>query len=450
MEKCSFSKKNAGKGVVLFVSLIVVYSCALYLSSIIPSKRIQENIKTSALIMEDGFISNPIYFDRAIYGHRLGAAGLDNGTDALMMNNIYNIDNEHPLKSALTNKMTGKVVGEGGISDLCATVRGEATASFNYSRYWHGYIAVWRPLFVFLDYLDLRKINVFVFNLLVFLLVILTARKFGGFAASALALSLMYVNWFCIPLIFQYIVCFYIAFICSLLILIRNFSKESSYMKILFIAGSLTSFIDFLTAPMVTLGIPLIFIVMKHTKFINTLSFKQILFFLSKLVVCWGLGYALTWGMKPMVAAAFGIDIFQNFAEGLSNRINGAEDFGIYSHIYGNNIGFAGMRFISLAHNVYRLVIELYLGPTICIVVALLTGWFIFRKKSKLSPVFYAYLLIAMLPYLWYLMAANHSAVHSTFTYRAQMISVFALLLAYGESIDWVAIKKKIVPLSPL
>ena len=48
------------------------------------------------------------------------------------------------------------------------------------------------------------------------------------------------------------------------------------------------------------------------------------------------------------------------------------------------------------------------------------------RKKEKDID---QYLLISVLPFVWYILIKNHSYIHARFTYRILLISIFAWLI---------------------
>ncbi|MDR3219207.1 MAG: hypothetical protein LBU22_09595 [Dysgonamonadaceae bacterium] len=361
-----------------------------------------------------------------------------------MMNIIYNIDPQEPLKSIMMSKYTGASYFYDCMPNLMTTVNGTAQNEYNYTRYWHGYIAVWRPLFVFFNYTEISLINIFLFYLLAFLLIICTAKKIGYWAAIALGLSFIYINFWCIPLAFQYLDVFYIVLIISLILLTFNIKKESTYLKIIFIAASLTSFFDLLTVPVVTLGIPLIFIIMKHEAYVKKQSFKQVFFFLFRFGLCWSIGYVLTWLMKPVIASVFNPDVITDFVQQIQFRMNGE---GIYRENFinegGTGVNFFKYRIYAMYKIFKTMFFELYTLPTLFLSVLLFVNLLIFRKKNEKLTVFYVYVLVASIPYLWCFVAANHSYMHPMFVYRIQMITVFSLLLAYGNVIDTVKIKHK-------
>jgi len=431
MEQFHINKKNIFTFGILFVSLIVIYLLVLFLSASLPSEKIRKNIKESVQIINDqrDWI-DPIAFRS--HDDKHGPLTINIGSDALMMNVIYNIDSESPLKSILLNRFSGKYDFYDCMPNLIATVNEDAPIEYIYGRYWHGYIAIWRPLFVFFNYLELRTLNFFVFSLLVFLLVICTAKKTGYFTALALSLSLVYINFWCIPMAFQYLSVFYLAVISSLIIMIFNIQKESSYLKLFFIIASLTAFLDFLTVPLITFGIPFIFVLIKHENYIKKQSFKQIFGLLFKFGLFWTLGFILTWLMKIIIVSITDMDVISESIRQLHYRVNGAE------------ASFLEVRYVAIYRNLKAMFFEINPWQTLFILIFVVSTWFLFRKKEKFSPVFYIYIILSIIPYLWYSLASEHSIMHCSFTYRLQMITILGLLLAYRDSVDMVKIKEKI------
>ena len=70
----------------------------------------------------------------------------------------------------------------------------------------------------------------------------------------------------------------------------HNFSFSELY-PIYIIIGMLTSWIDILSFPLITLGVPLIFTI----SFIDSTSYKEAIWRVLKLSIYWGLGYAGMW-----------------------------------------------------------------------------------------------------------------------------------------------------------
>ena len=432
MEHYSFNIKSIFTFGLIFVSLIVIYLLMMSAASAIPSKNIQNNIKNSTVTLLEAD-THPIFEVSTIKATRMA-----NFTDAAMLNIIYTIDPKHYLQSPLLSEMSAvdTIMNqtrqiENPFGHLKEIAEDKAINRISYARYWHGYIVLFRPLFVFFNYLEIRLINMAIFSMLVFLLIISTIKKVGRFAVMSLATALIYINWFVIPLLLNYIPIFYVAFVVSLLILNIDIRKEKTYLKLIFISGSLTSFLDLLTAPLITLGIPLLFIVIKNKEYINKQTMRQVIFFLLRFVVFWLLGYTLTWLAKIIIMQMMRVDMISEFIEQVRLRVGDGSDMNPLL-----------LRFHAIARNIRTMFFGFYWLLTLLILTFVFITGFLYRRK-KVSPVFFAYLFIALFPYGWYFIASNHSDMHDAFTFRIQMMTVIGLLLAYKESIDMEKLKSR-------
>jgi len=163
-----------------------------------------------------------------------------------------------------------------------------------------------------------------------------------------------------------------------------------------------------------------LFILIRNDKFFRRQTFKQGLLFLVKLGACWILGYLLTWGMKPLIVSFYYPEVFSDFANQIALRSNG-EDVS---------------RIVAIYQNIKALCLVSYKIPSVVGILLLIVGLVLFRKKEKPSSLFYLYMIMALAPYVWYCTATQHSIEHSyLFTYRVQIITVFAVLLAWRETV---------------
>ena len=79
----------------------------------------------------------------------------------------------------------------------------------------------------------------------------------------------------------------------------------------------------------------------------------------------------------------------------------------------------------------------------LAVLFVLFAVWFLYRKK-KLEEVSKVFFIIALIPYLRYLVMSNHSYAHYWFTFRAQISSIMAVLLAVTVNIDKDLLKKEV------
>ena len=180
--------KPALKYIVVYIILIVLFVVSLTISSLFPSEWIKENVAESANILE----SESNYKQVNVF-YKGVAIPFDNYTDALMLNTAYSIDNARPLYSAFTarknyipgetNAVIEETAGElqvpsgydkkDSVAELKDTVNGRVLESFEYGRYWHGYLTIIRPLLIIFNIHTIRVIFIILFVVLAVVLSIL-------------------------------------------------------------------------------------------------------------------------------------------------------------------------------------------------------------------------------------------------------------------------------------
>jgi hypothetical protein len=146
-------------------------------------------------------------------------------------------------------------------------------------------------------------------------------------------------------------------------------------------------------------------------------NFKRRLTTLLLFLGLWGVGYALTWISKWTLATLFtDINVFKNAIEAFLYR-TGSEDF-------------SRLEVISKNFN---------LLPTVflCLILTLLLPLILFFFNKKEIKTNLLLLIVATLPFLWYLFAAQHSIWHWWFTYRTLAVFVIALFFICINFISW-------------
>lgn len=237
----------------------------------------------------------------------------------------------------------------------------------------------------------------------------------------ALLLGLIFVNYYMVLTSFQFTPVTLIALIGAVLLVGRvNHQKDTGVLFI--ILGGLTCYFDLLTTPLLTLGIPiLVWIILQP-------DVKKILVKLSEIVklsVLWLIGYIATWMFKWMLIALF-------------------TDYSIVRDVKSKMGERAGTWRGSRIHAIQANVDMLELVPLALLTIAgiLLTIFYFNRNGIKKSILF---LIVALFPFLWLFITANHSEMHNWFTYRTLWISISGLLLAFSSLIDWKAIRNTFV-----
>ena len=329
---------------------------------------------------------------------------MDNFTDALMMNQIYNIDRQHPVRSAMKmirSSEQGRDWDQPGL--LVRRVNGEILEEQHYARYWHGGSFLYRPLFLLMDYATLRYVLFIVSSILLLLLVCTYYQQAGWVKTLALSMGFLLTYGFVTQFSMQFFPVLVLTVIACLLVVKK--CQTSDGMMLFFVIGSLTCYFDLLTTPLLTLGVPLV--VMLSLNQDPSFSFKDNLLKVVKLALLWGLGFVLTFGMKWALATLIlGQNIFADAYEVSLYRME-AEDF---------------TRWDAVTMNFEML----YWGIIAILVVVFLAFNLLKHERFNYKKVL-LFLLIGLVPYLWYFLLANHSYQHWWFTFRLQAITVVCL-----------------------
>ena len=129
----------------------------------------------------------------------------------------------------------------------------------------------------------------------------------------------------------------------------------------------------------------------------------------------WVLGYGLTWFSKWFCATLIlKNNIFLDAFRTILFRVDGNQEYPANRIMaIGKNI------FFLMGTDGIKILFPILSALLICFIIMM---WKYRAKAVELLPL----LLIACMPYVWYFVLANHSGIHGFFTYRVQMITVFA------------------------
>ena len=226
-----------------------------------------------------------------------------------------------------------------------------------------------------------------------------------------------------VPMCLEYTWVFYVMLITSIIAILIEKKGDVHLYTLFFIAGILTCYFDFLTTEIITIFVPLILVLEIRKNENRILNFKETLIFILKSVLLWGIAYALMWFAKWTLAS---IILKINAAEYVKDkaliRINGLQGFESTKKMYLGALyrNFHTLYPLNAIKRISRFWI--YVGVFFVIVIASI-DWKNIRKKWFSLLI----LLIGIVPYIRYLVLANHSYKHSFFTFRDQIITILAL-----------------------
>ena len=267
------------------ILLILIYVGTLYITSLIPQTALKTKVSESAEILAK---QGNNFFIRIPNKNRY--IKFDNYTDALMINTAYSIDSKEPLISSLVCRKnyipgTTKIEYKDTVSELKSaskypdldqvgelkdTIKGDIEESFEYARYWHGYLVPLRILLCIFNITEIRILFILLFLVLITTLMVLITKKINIYAMLVFLVALISVEYFYIGVSLQGSSIFFITMLTSI-ILIYRYNKIKDFPLLFLIVGSLTSFFDFLTVPLLTLGIPfaIFFLIKRKRRRIN-------------------------------------------------------------------------------------------------------------------------------------------------------------------------------------
>ena len=290
---------------------------------------------------------------------------------------------------------------------------------FSYARYWHGYLVLLRPLMSVFSFSQIRLLNTFcVWGLTGAALLVLMRNVPESVCPFILTLLLLAPS--AIGKCMEYSGVFYIALTMALLIALgRKGGFEGGRVRYLFLAGGmLTAYVDFLSAPTLSLSIPFVILCLrrKGEKELPALALSCLLF--------WAAGYAGMWSGKWLIALLFQRRVFlDSLLQAVRER----------AALLGRNrrllyrLGAVGRNAGQLFRD-YRL--DCLILAYICVMV--LRNHSDYRHMTGADVRLKALLLVPLVISLcWYLILANHSVVHARLhAYRTGAPAVFGLLCA--------------------
>ena len=434
-------KKILNYAIIFITTLLILFS-ALAVSSKIPKAAIEENIKESV----------------EFYRKRAGIYRIKNKhiysyihyyADTRKLNIIYCLDSNKPIESMLWSnyyQVTKKDVNK----DFIDLVKESKEPNTQYLRYWNGCMLFLRPLLVIFNMEQIYLLNIALMSILAIILIIQLFKKSKKIAFIFIFSILLVSIWY-VPLCIEYSVTFYIMII-TLMIAIKiddlnndkpEKEREDKLLKLFLITGIVTTFFDFLTTEILTILVPLMFILMIRKEEKRSKSIKETGIFLLKACFLWLVGYCGMWLAKWILASIIlNINAFEYVKDNFFLRINGLQGLNSHEELYGNVLKrniftIPLMEIISIYFFKVETKISLFL-----IILWILT--FINWKELKNKKYLLYIIAIGFMPYVRYLILANHSYRHVMFTFRDQIITIMCLSYTLIESFNYELMSKKV------
>ena len=393
--------KCLGTSILLVLVSILLGFSLLLLPYLVPARLTQDECYESlpVLVEEDRYPLDP----------RSGRK-LDNFTDCTMLLEAAYTGEESVLEQAVNVYSARLETSSNPYTSFVSiySENGESTAPYEYARYWHGYLVFLRPLLAKLNYPELRQLNLIVQYTLLLVLLCLIQKRQPSFLLPFL-LTVLFLAPTAIGRVLEYSSVYYLVLL-ALLLLLWNpkgcFTGEHVWLLFLF-SGILTAYFDFLTAPTLTLTIPLCFLFVQRA---GHGSRRQNARLFLRCCFVWGFGYAGMWSGKWLLALLFQ---GRGFLSSLENQM------WLYtgSSIRGRTVTPAD----ALSRNLGELFKDRDLVILYVSLACLLLAAAVWRRRQIdrkcLADALWV-LLPVLIPFVWTIFLKNHAMRHYWFTYR--------------------------------
>ena len=231
--------KEVKSYIITFIITAMILIINLIISCMFPSSLIKNNVTESSGI-----------FKSETWKRTIENRYADNFTEELMVNIAYSIDNNHPFYSSIVARrnylpgittnvypdslqdldMATNYDGEYGTSDLEEMLKEKDIDSYEYTRYWHGYLSIIRPLLLVFNIKGIRYLFSFIIIVSTIIMLILLYKKLNIKIMIIYLIALLGVDVTIMGISLQGTFCFLIAIIFNIILLMQ---KEINIKKIM-------------------------------------------------------------------------------------------------------------------------------------------------------------------------------------------------------------------------
>lgn len=381
---------NILKAYLIMVSVFIVSNILICL---IPHKYIDNNIRESLVILcEEGIFPDKT---KNILWVK------DNMTDGSMLNIAISGYGMNAIVEAAYNPWSFEGYdlyspAEAGL--MAINTQDNTIPRQSYGRYWHGYQIPLRLLSTTFNIKGIRIFNTVLLWSLFIIVSIILYKKLGISVSVCWLLTFLILGFPAVPLSMQYVACYYITLLAVLSMLLFP-KKLMNNTVFYFIIGGLTCYLDFLTVPLVTVGVPLAINILYNNR---DLSFKKFCI----LILSWFCGYGSIWTTKWILQFMIAEPDFYNSVVGAAQV-----------HIIFNFLpdGFLHKYFLITS---VLLIVSL---------VGTLSSYALsyYKKHTTTSK---ELLVLALIPFVWCFILLGHTVVHNWFTYRTLTVTLFSVM----------------------
>ncbi len=409
------------KNLKTFLHLLLLLACSviagylmLVIVCFIPQGRLLKGIGNSvaAIRKDDGDLSE------VIFGYP--GSRLDVFTDGAMLNAALYTGDENPFYRAISCRQytyKGRSPAQ-ALMDYFVPI--EPDTEVPHVRYWHGFLVLLKPLLLFFNYSDIRMINQMGQLIVVSAVLCALARRKLHRYIPAVLMTYFFLTPIVLPMALQYSSVFYAGFgSLAVLLMFYDRLKDKEGMLYLFLfTGILTSYLDLLTYPVFSLGIPIVGLLILRSR---EREDKDFLSMFKEFTACgftWFLGYAGMWAAKTIIAIPFyGFGEVRGTLDNVAKRsVSGAASEGCtFGQAVRDNL-------FMYKNSIFAVSLVLY---TLCVIAYNI--YCLARNKARISlKTVLMFICVALIPFVWYFVTVEHACVHAFMTYKNLAVTVFA------------------------
>lgn len=412
-------KKNILKTLAILIGSAIGGYLLLVIAFSIPTGRVNSNVTKSAAAFTDTW---PTIVNKK------SMTQLDKYTDSLMLLTASNDSDKNLLTRPIHAYHVADDNPEGILYYAISNPDKPDNHQEEYSRYWHGYMIFLKPLLVLFDYNNILILLSFVVIALIAAVIYLMTKKKLNRYVIPYVLTNMLLYPAAISNCIQQSTIFIIAnlSIIAILLFYDKIKKSKNFFFLFLIIGIITSFFDLLSYPLVALGFPMLFwLLLANQEKVekNGANIKQTIIG----SLAWGIGYFVFWAEK----IAFGSLITgSNLFSGALEAAQARSSTQVLSQEASRLTGIINPAKTLLNKPTIAL---LALALTILIVLLIIKKIKISKEKA-ISNLWI--LFICLMPIVWCLALANHSAIHIFFSFRTLVVFFFALFCYIASIIE--------------
>ena len=396
--------------IAVFLSAVILLTGVLVLSAGIPRSAIRENLLDSA-----EFLCNRPLFSTAVEG--VEGSRIDRYADSILLAIAWQYDGERPLESVMESSYYDTKYQDER-QNLLEAVTKELPANQQYLRYWHGSIAIVRPLLTVFSLKQIYLLNGILMAVLTLWLLGVLCRNSMLVPAFGVALGLVMTSSWFVPLSLEYTWTFHLMLAGSLIAVKLAGAGKWRFLHVFFLLSGIVT---------LTLLVPLLLVLwIRHRQ-----ADSRPGVFAVKGILAWGCGYVGMWLAKWLLAAVIlGENVIPYVAEHVGERIGGDLGLPLWRYMTG-----------AVLRNV-RCLFPLEYGTAgvlaaIALVVFATYVGYVHQKRQIFRNRIALYAALGLIPYVRYLVLHNHAWLHCFFTYRAQLATLLAAVLILEELTDW-------------